>query len=81
MYTPRLFPITADQLISYLQQELQNIAKAFIDPADFVQLRVTTSAPSKPRRGQIYYADGTHWNPGSGEGVYRYTGSAWAYLG
>jgi len=32
-------------------------------------------------RGLLAYANGTDWNPGSGEGYYRWTGSAWKYFG
>ena len=28
--------------------------------------------PPKPRTGTMVYADGTNWNPGSGEGFYFY---------
>lgn len=40
-------------------------------------------APDKPRLGQIVFADGTSWNPGSGRGVYCYdtTGPTWRFLG
>ena len=81
MYQPRLIPVTPEQFPDYVQQELQNIARAFVDPADFIQLKVTTVAPKKPRRGMYVHADGTNWNPGSGEGLYRYTGSAWVFVG
>lgn len=81
MYTPRQFPVTPEQLSDYVQQELQNVAKAFVDPVDFVELKVHTVAPAKPRRARYYHADGTNWNPGSGEGLYRYTGSAWVFVG
>lgn len=45
------------------------------------QMTVMYAAPSKPRTGWLVYADGTSWNPGSGEGVYVYTsGGAWSKL-
>jgi len=35
-------------------------------------------APPKPRQGTQVYADGSHWNPGSGEGFYFYNSlAAW----
>lgn len=34
-------------------------------------LTITHVEPPKPRPGDIRYADGTDWDPGSGEGVYR----------
>jgi hypothetical protein len=39
------------------------------------------TAPSGPVRGALAYANGTSWNPGSGEGLYRWTGSAWRFIG
>jgi hypothetical protein len=32
-------------------------------------------------RGLLAYANGTDWNPGSGEGYYRWTGAAWQHIG
>ena len=37
--------------------------------------------PAKPRDGDIRHADGTHWNPGGGKGIYYYDGIAWNQLG
>ncbi len=36
--------------------------------------------PEKPVNGMIAYADGTSWNPGSGEGFYGYQAGAWVKL-
>ena len=45
------------------------------------QLPVRHSAPLKPRQGVIAYADGTDWDPGSGEGVYEFKSDlAWHKL-
>lgn len=46
-----------------------------------IQFVVQNVEPSKPRRGLLVYADGTDWNPGSGEGLYRYDGTTWNYIG
>lgn len=64
----------------YLRQELEAIAQTIPAP-DFLQLTQLTVAPTKPRDGLTVYADGTFWNPGSGEGVYTYYASAWHKLG
>ena len=32
----------------------------------------TVGGPAKPRDGDIRYADGANWNPGSGQGIYVY---------
>jgi len=45
-----------------------------------IVLEQHTSAPT-PQEGMIAYADGTNWNPGSGEGIYAYYNGAWHYLG
>jgi hypothetical protein len=37
-------------------------------------------APEKPRLGQIVGADGTDWDPGSGQGIYCYYNSTWNHL-
>ena len=42
---------------------------------------VTYAPPPKPRKGMRRYADGVQWNPGSGEGLYRYDGTTWKFLG
>lgn len=64
----------------YLRQELEAIAQTIPAP-DFLQLTKLTVEPTKPRDGLTVYADGTEWDPGSGEGVYTYYGSAWHKLG
>ena len=38
--------------------------------------------PDNPRNGEIRFADGTDWDPGSGEGYYGYKeGTGWVLLG
>jgi len=42
---------------------------------------VTNVAPSKPRQGDVRFADGTNWNPTSGgEGLYVYLAGGWSKL-
>ena len=66
--------------VQFLRQELQRIQDALNSIADG-QLDETTVAQAKPRDGMIRYADGTGWNPGSGEGFYGYYAAAWHFLG
>ena len=43
-------------------------------------LSVQYSAPDKVIDGMLVYADGTQWDPGSGEGVYARYNGAWNKL-
>jgi len=54
-------------LSKYTEDEFGQVAKAFqaTEP-----MPISYAAPPKPRAGTIVYADGVHWNPGNGEGVY-----------
>lgn len=45
-----------------------------------IRLPELTAAPSSPVDGDFVYADGTSWNPGSGEGTYERRASAWVKL-
>lgn len=65
----------------WLNRELQRIS------ADLSFLRaghyeVIYAEPTRPRQGDVRYADGTEWDPGSGEGLYLYkSDGAWHFLG
>ncbi len=79
-YQPGPVPDDAKQLQPFLRDQLEQVAGSLNTLADG-QLDASTAAPSKPRSGMIRYADGTDWNPGSGEGFYGYYGGAWHFLG
>lgn len=66
-------------LKDFVIRELEEIARTF-RLMDNVQLVELHSEPVRPRAGLVVFADGTDWNPGSGKGVYVYTGSAWSKL-
>ena len=63
-----------------VKRELDRISQATRGAAPYVQLQVLAVAPDRPRKGMMVYADGTNWNPGSGAGVYVYSGTAWVQL-
>ena len=69
-----------EDLEEYVEEELSRIEETF-NMQDFVHLVKLYVEPSKPRDGLTVYADGTEWDPGSGEGVYTYYGAAWHKLG
>lgn len=79
-YTVGDIPATQAEIPAYLRRELDKIQAAINIIADG-QLDVTTVAPAKPRDGMIRRADGTSWNPGSGQGVYCYYAGSWKFLG
>lgn len=73
-------PVSAEELPRYLSDEIPRLWAA-IQVLAVGHLDMTYSAPDKPRNGDIRYADGTTWNPGSGQGIYYYKSSAWTLLG
>lgn len=80
-YVPTPFQAkTVEELALYVQQELQRVNQAFILvlPATLQELH---EEPQRPRTGLIALADGTDWNPGTGQGVYCYYNSTWNKLG
>lgn len=78
-YSPNPAPYDIADLPRFLYTELERISAA-INLLALGHLDVTYVAPSKPRQGDIRYADGTDWNPGSGAGLYYYNGSAWTFI-
>lgn len=81
-YAPGDPPADPAQLQRYLREEMAKVAAA-IGALAAGHLDKSSAAPSKPRDGDIRYADGAVWNPGAGVGIYYYKGatSAWVLLG
>lgn len=78
-YRPQPF-VERDNLLQYLKRELDRIGRV-IDALQDDGYEATTVAPSRPRDGMVRLADGTAWNPGSGQGLYVYYNGAWHSLG
>lgn len=79
-YSPSgVVPTNARDLGAFLQRELAAIAEA-INQEDLLRLEETNVAPDKPLEGDIRRADGTNWDPGSGQGIYWYDGTSWNKL-
>lgn len=68
----------SDGVDLYAIQEPQNQARSGLHS---IKLQVLTAAPASPAQGLLAYADGSTWNPGSGQGLYRYNGSSWTFVG
>ncbi len=78
-YVPGL--ISDEYDAQQLQAEFEKVASATSEPeASLVYFVPQNVALEKPRDGMITYADGTNWNPGSGEGFYGRVGGVWTFL-
>jgi hypothetical protein len=76
-YESRDAPFDVADLSTFLSEELASIAASFKDMVAFER----NVEPDKPFQGQIVLADGTNWDPGSGQGFYGYDGATWRFLG
>jgi hypothetical protein len=79
-YTPDPVPNDSENIPSYLKKEFNKMSEVVGNIADG-HYDVTNVAPSKPRQGDVRFADGTNWNPTSGgEGLYVYLAGGWSKL-
>ena len=86
-WSPNPAPVEPSQLPDYLFNELNRVGDIIFN-LDTFRLEPTNREPgselrkTKPRDGDVRYADGTNWNPGgTGEGIYAYYNSTWNKLG
>ena len=64
------------------REHARKLANALSDlEADTVTHKQWNAEPDRLYNGLQVYADGTNWNPGSGEGGYLYYAAAWHFLG
>ena len=63
-----------------LNDEFGKIERAINFPVDAVRLENRGAPLAKPRAGDLVYANGISWNPGSGSGLYIYNGSSYTSL-
>ena len=79
-YQPNPLPLNQEDLGLYITTELKRLGDVIFNQATF-RLERTHIPPAKPRGGDIRYADGSNWNPGStGEGIYFYNESTAAWV-
>ena len=75
MYAPGHVPDAATQA------ELEAVSRETENPSVVTfTLAVQAAAPAQVFDGLMVYADGTAWDPGSGEGIYAYYNSTWNKL-
>ncbi len=70
---------TSKEMNAYLGRMFRDIAQNIETIADGRIIEKRHVEPSKPRDGMIVYADGTNWDPGSGEGFYKRINGAWKF--
>lgn len=63
-----------------IEREFERVEQA-MRLFDFLLLGATAVAPPKPQNGEVRYANGSTWNPGSGEGIYGFYAGSWKKLG
>jgi len=90
-WSPNPAPVEPTQLPDYLFNELNRLGDIIFN-VDMLQLSRTNVEPggvpsagavqrkTKPRDGDIRYADGSNWNPGGGEGIYAFFNETWNKL-
>jgi hypothetical protein len=78
-YVVRILPRKYDD--RFLQEEFSRI-EAALRYLEVESLRLTPShvEPFRKFEGDVYNADGTDWDPGSGAGLYQYLSGAWVKL-
>lgn len=60
-----------EEVSFYLQQQFYQLQLALANiTANINNYPILYAAPQNPVEGQLVYADGTLWNPGSGRGLY-----------
>ena len=72
---------SVQEVLDYISRELLEIELAFAKVQNGELAYTRHVEPSKPRTGMIVLADGSDWNPGSGQGAYCFYAGAWHFLG
>jgi|TARA_R100000278_G_C5455814_1_gene159076 hypothetical protein len=68
-YSPNPVPSDPEDLPRYIFEELLKLQGALEEnPTTFIEVKNAT--PGRKKQGDIVYADGTNFDPGSGEGIY-----------
>ena len=79
---PSTAPSAPTEFQIWILDELRHITDALSEfETDTVLFKQFNAEPSRLYDGLIAYADGTNWNPGSGQGFYGYYAAAWHLLG
>ena len=79
-YVPNPVPANPEDLPRYIFEEFLKLQGALQEnPTTFIEVK--NVAPDRIKQGDIVYADGTNFTPGSGEGIYfRNAAGSWVKL-
>lgn len=77
-YVRTQYPVLDEGIKRYIQDELQRIESS-IRSLSQAAIQVTEDPPEQPVKGMVRYAV-SPWNPGSGDGLYIYNGTAWVLV-
>ena len=79
-FDPTTCPVTLEEIPSFIDSMLLEV-RTVLDLVRDGHLDVSNVVASDPQQGDIRYADGSNWNPGSGEGIYFYNAAGnWVKL-
>ncbi len=76
-------PQDPKQVPDFLRTELAAIEQASNRADPQAELSYLHAEPARLRAGMLVLADGSDWDPGSGEGMYRRSAdnTSWVFLG
>lgn len=80
-------PSNLPKLDIYSYEEYTNVVNSLFQTLYWLSplLNSTVGQAEPPveyrRTGLLAFADGSNWNPGSGQGLYRYNGTTWSFVG
>lgn len=60
-----------------VNNELHRISHALDEITRHIATEITYEKPDKLNNFDVYYADGTKWNPGQGAGLYILINNVW----
>ena len=77
---PQVSTPEGQEIVRFVREEFQHLTKRLNSPSE-TRYEVSYVVPTRPRTGLVVYADGTEWDPGSGEGLYVYNSAgSWVAL-
>ena len=80
-FKPSNVPADPKGLLTFLGDEFRNVGKATAEMERVLQMQTLYAPPKKFDEGCVCFADGAHWNPGAGKGLYVFYSGIWNKAG